>query len=649
MAWRSRSIALLAVLLAGVSVAPATMSTAQEQAAPRPRHHALSLVGTPKFGPDFKHFDWVNPNAPKGGTLRMAALGGFDSLNQFTPAGEPATRLGLIYDSLMAPSPDEPSAEYALVAEWISFPDDFSSATFGLRPEARFHDGQPITPEDVIFSLTALKKVHPRYGKYYENVVHAEKTGEHEVTFTFDKSGNRELPQIVGQLPVLPRHYWEATGSNGEPRDIGKATLEKPVASGPYKIKAFEANRSITYERVKDYWAKDLPVVIGQWNYDEMHFQYYRDAFPAREAFKSGQLDAWAEFSATAWATQFNTDAVKDGRMKKEAIPVEEVAPMQAFVFNTRRKQFQDPRVRRAFNLAFNFERANNTLFYGQYRRVDSYFGDSDFEAKGLPEGRELEILNTVRDQVPPEVFTAEWKNPVNAEPADYRRHMMEAMRLFEEAGWKLNDEKVDDPNCGFFCRALETVGLSSSRTERVLRNARGETLVAEFLIQDDSTQRIALPYSEDLKALGVKASVRLVDSAQYQRREQDFDFDIVTDNFQQSYSPGNEQRDFWGAAAADQRGSRNTIGIKNPAVDKLIDEVVFAKSREDLVAATRALDRVLLWNHYVVPQWDYPYERLLTWEMFGRPEKLPSQTSAFLQVWWVDQAKKQALAAARS
>jgi len=629
---------------------PLAPTLAQDHPAPPERHHALSLVGAPKFPADFKHFDWVNPDAAKGGTLRMGAIGGFDSLNPFTPMGEPAARLStFMYDTLMADSPDEPSTEYCLVCEWVSFPADFTSATFRLRPEARFQDGAPITPEDVIFSLDALKKAHPRFTKYYENVVKAEKTGDHEVTFTFDKAGNRELPQIVGQLFVLPKHYWEGKGANGETRDLTKSTLEAPVGSGPYKIKSFETNRSLTYERVKDYWAKDLPVSVGQWNFDNIHFQYYRDVFPAREAFKSGQLDAWGEASASAWATQFNIPAVSEARMLKEAIPVERVVPMQAWAFNTRRAQVQDPRVRRAFNLAFNFERANKALFYGQYKRVESYFGGSELEAKGLPEGRELEILNTVKDQVPPEVFTTEWKNPVNNEPGDSRNHMQEAMRLLKEAGWTLNAEEAADPNCGVFCRTLRAVGLSSARTDQVLRNAKGGTLDAEILVDNEPSERIALPYAEDLKSLGIRAKVRRVDSAQYQRRVQNFDFDIITDIFQQSHSPGNEQREFWGSAAADMSGSQNTIGVKNPAIDKLIDAVVFAKSREDLVAATHALDRVLLWNNYVVPQWHYPFERLLTWNVFGRPAQLPKQGSSLFQVWWVDEAKKQALASARS
>jgi microcin C transport system substrate-binding protein len=631
---------------------PVAAADPQSEAAPTAeakRYHALSLVGDPKYGPDYTHFEWVNPDAPKGGVLRGFAEGSFDSLNPFTVKGDPAASLGLIYDSLMASSPDEPSTEYGLIAEWVSYPDDYSSVTFGLRPEARWHDGKSITPEDVIFSLEAQKKAHPRNAFYYKNVVKAEKTGEHEVTFTFDSKGNRELPQIVGQLIVLPKHFWEGKGPDGTQRDITKTTMEIPLGSGAYRIKGFDAGRSITYERVADYWAKDLPVTKGQWNFDEFRLTYFLDRTPAFEEFKSGKLDYWVESMASQWATGYGFPAIKKGWVRKEAIPVERVAPMQAFVFNLRRKQFQDPRVRKAFNLAFNFEEANKKLFYDLYVRVGSYFDNSELAARGLPQGRELEILNEVRNEVPPEVFTTEWKNPVNRTPDDFRAHMREASQLLAQAGWTLDQVPVEDEECGFFCGLMRTVGLSSAKTENVLRNAQGEVLKAEFLLDSPTFERIVLPYIQDLQRLGIKASVRVVDSAQYKRREDGFDYDIIVDNFAQSNSPGNEQRDFWGSAAAERNGSRNTAGIKNPAVDKLIDRIVFAKDRDDLVAATHALDRVLLWNHYVVPQWHYPYERLATWDIFGRPEKLPSQTAALVQVWWMDPAKQKALADARS
>jgi microcin C transport system substrate-binding protein len=577
------------------------------------RHHALSLIGTPKYGPDFKHFDWVNPDAPKGGRVRQWYIGSFDSLNPFPVKGNSAVGLQLIYDTLMAQSPDEAGTAYGLVAEWVSYPDDYSSATFELRKEARFHDGKPITPEDVIFSLEALKKVSPSLSLYYKNVTKAEKTGDRQVTFHFNVKGNRELPVIIGDLFVLPKHFYEAVGANGEPRDLSKSTLEIPLASGPYRIKEVDPGRSITYERVKDWWAKDLPVSKGQWNFDEVKYTYFRDRVPAFEAFKAGSLDFWRENSAKAWATAFDFDAVTRGLVKLDKIPVSTVAYMQGFAFNIRRPQFQDPRVRKAFNLAYDFEWANKNLFYDQYQRINSYFDNSELKAPPKPEGRELELLKEVKDLVPPEAFTSEWKNPVNATPEDTRRHLSQAAKLFAEAGWT--------PKNG------------------VLTNAQGMELTAEFLLVQPDFERIVLPYKNALEKLGVKASVRIVDTSQYQRRHDTFDFDIIVASFPQSESPGNEQRDFWGSEAAGKEGSRNLVGIKNPAIDKLIDKIILAKDREDLLAATHALDRVLLWNYYVVPQWHTPYDRLAMWDIYRRPAKLPSRTSAFLRVWWYDEA----------
>lgn len=640
--WWLATTALPAALLASLTVLAALAITsrslqAEEAAAAKgssaganasagqpshERRHALSLVGEPKYGADFQHFGWVNPDAPKGGEVRQFVEGTFDSLNPFTVKGDPAWGLTLTYDQLMATSPDEPSTEYCHVCEWVSYPDDYSSVTFGLREEAKFQDGRPITPEDVVFSMEALKKAHPRYAYYYKNVASAEKTGEREVTFRFDVTGNRELPQIVGQLYVLPKHYWTGNGEDGAPRDLSKTSMTPPLGSGPYRIGDIQPGRSISYARVDDYWAKELPVMKGQYNFDKITAIYARERTGVFEEFKTGKFDLWYENSANAWATQYDIEPVKSGAMIKEAIPHKRVAPMQAFVFNQRRPQFSDPRVRRAFNLVFNFEQANKTLFYGQYQRVGSFFENSELAAKGLPQGQELEILQTVRDLVPPEVFTEEWKNPVAETRLDHRNNMRDAVRLLREAGWKLDTG--------------------------VLTDARGREFTATFLLQSPLFERIVLPYVQDLKKLGIKSDVRLVDTSQYKRRTDDFDFDIIVDSFAQSHSPGNEQRDFWGSAAADTKGSRNTAGIKDEAVDKLIDRIVFAKDREELVAATRALDRVLLWGHHVVPQWHYPYDRVVYWDKFGRPETLPSQSSAILQTWWVDEGKASKLSTER-
>ncbi|MBA2126655.1 hypothetical protein DLM45_10540 [Hyphomicrobium methylovorum] len=611
--------------------------------------HSISLIGEPKFGADFKNFDWVNPDAPKGGRLRQWANGTFDTLNPVSDKGVKALGLGLIFEELFTSSLDEPSTQYGLIAECASYPDDFSSVTFKLRPEAKFQDGQPVTPEDVIFSFDEAKKINPFYGFYYKNVVKAEKTGDHEVKFTFDSKGNRELPLIVSQLNILPKHYWEGKDASGRQRDLSTTTVEPPLGSGAYKIKSVDTSRKIVYERDPNYWAKDLPVMRGQMNFDTIEYTYYRDRTPAFEDFKTGSIDIWPENQAAAWATQYNFDALKKGYVKKEAFPIKRVAPMQAFVFNLRRKQFQDPRVRQAFNLLFNFEETNSKLFYGLYKRVGSFFENSELQEGGLPQGRELEILNEVKSEIPPEVFTTPWANPVNAAEGDYRKHQQQALKLFEEAGWKISSEPVNDPNCGWFCRFKQTIGLGSASTARALRNADGERMTVEFLLDGDTFERIVMPYIKGLEALGIKASVRVVDSSQYKQREDKRDFDIIIDNFAQSDSPGNEQRDFWGSAAADKDASRNTAGIKNPAIDKLIDKVVFATDRAELVAATHALDRVLLWNYYVVPQWHYPFERLAYWDIFGRPDKQPSQTAGPLQTWWYDADKAKTIEAARA
>jgi microcin C transport system substrate-binding protein len=607
----------------GAAVAISLLDAGHARAEEKP-HHALSLVGEPLYGPDFKHFDWVNPDASKGGTVRVASLGSFDSLNPFSIKGEVASGVaGLVYDTLMEGSLDEPSTEYGLIAEWVSYPDDYSSATFKLREGARFHDGRPVTVEDVIFSLNALKQSHPLFNLYYKNVVSAEKTGDRQVTFTFDMKGNRELPQILGQLYVLPKHFWDGEGRNGNQRDLSKTTMELPLGSGPYRIKDVKPGREITYERVPDYWAKDLPVRRGLFNVDEIRYIYFKDRTPAFEAFLSGQIDYWDESSANAWATRYNTDAVKSGRIKKEQLKHGRVAPMQSFAFNTRRKQFTDPKVRRALNLAFNFEALNKSMFYGMYQRVGSYFDNSELAAKGLPEGRELAILTKFKDRLPPELFTEEWKNPQNEAPTDFRKHLRQALALLKEAGWELKGGRLVD--------------------------ASGEQMKIEFLINQDDWKRIVNAYIDDLKKIGIAASVRLVDSSQYTRRLENFDFDVIVANFVQSHSPGNEQREFWGSAAADKPGSRNVIGIKNPVVDELIEMLVRAQTREEVVAATRALDRVLLWNNYVVPQWHFPYERVASWDIFGRPDKLPSQSPAsVITTWWIDPVKAAALKSQR-
>jgi len=598
----------VAVVLAGLLSGPANAED------PPVRHHALSLIGAPKYPADFAHFDFANPDAPKGGIVRMADIGSFDSLNPVLYKGEAAGGLSLVVESLMADSLDEPSTSYGLIAEWASYPADYSSVTFKLRDAARWNDGKPITPEDVIYSLEVNKTANPRMGLYYKNVARAEATGANEVTFYFDVKNNRELPMIMGQLTILPKHYWTGKDAKGDTRDPMKTTLEPPLGSGPYRIKQATPGRSISYERVQDYWGKDLPVNKGQWNYDEIRFDYYRDETVAFESFKAGSLDYWQESSAKNWATAYDFSAVRNGFIKRQEVAIKRTQPMQCFVLNLRRPQFEDRRVRQAFSLAFDFEWANKNLFYGQYARVGSYFQNSELAAEaGPPQGRELEILNEVKDGVPPEVFADGHKNPVNAAPDDMRGNLRKAAELLKEAGFEVKNG--------------------------VLANAKtGQQMKVEFLLVSPLFERIVQPYLRNLERLGIRGTIRMVDSAQYTRRLNVFDYDIVVSNFAQSDSPGNEQRDFWGSEAADREGSMNLIGVKNPAIDRLIDHVIFAKDRAELVAATRALDRALQWNEFVVPQWFSPNVRIAYWDRYGQPEVLPGLTPGFLQVWWFDQ-----------
>jgi microcin C transport system substrate-binding protein len=588
--------------------------------------HGLSLFGDLKYPPGFKRFDYVNAGAPKGGAVREVAIGTFDNFNLVVAGvkGSIAFGIELIFDTLLVPAMDEVSTEYGLLAEAVSYPADFSSAIYRLRPEAKFHDGHPVTVEDVIFSFEAFKANSPFYSAYYRHVAKIDKTGEREVTFTFDMPGNRELPQIIGQLNVLPKHWWEGTDDAGKKRDITATTLEQLLGNGAYRIKEFVAGRSIVYERVKDYWGKDFNVNIGRDNFDEVRYEYYRDTTVALEAFKADRLDWRTERSAKDWATAYDFPAIQDKRVIKEEFPILNQGVMQAFAFNIRRDKFQDPRVRRAFNFAVDFEELNKQLFFGQYKRIASYFEGTELACKGVPGGLELEILEPLRDKVPPEVFTTAYTNPVGGSPDAVRSNLREAIRLLKDAGYEIRDQKL-------------------------VNVKTGERLTVEFLADDPATERYVLFYKPSLERLGIGVAVRTVDNAQYENRMRQWDFDITSGVWPESLSPGNEQRGFWGSQAADQPGSQNLVGIKNPAVDALIDRVIFAKSREELVAATHALDRVLLWNFYVVPNWTYGKQRTARWDRFGRPEDMPKYgAAAFPTIWWWD-AEKAAKAGSRS
>ncbi len=577
--------------------------------------HGLSLFGDLKYGPGFRHFDYVKPDAPKGGRVRLFAIGSFDSLNPFTFKGEAASGVASTYDRLIKPALDEPGSEYGLIAEAVAAPDDYSFVAYRLRERARFHDGRPITPEDVIWSMENLKKAHPFYAFYYRDIAKVEQTGEREVRFTFAVKGNRELPQITGQMPVLPKHWWTATGVQDRPRSLAETLLEAPLGSAAYRVADFKAGEYVTLKRVPDYWAKDLPVNVGYDNFDEIHIVYFRDETVAFEAFKADEYDWRDENNSKRWATGYDFPAVKRGDVVLEKFHLKNSQGMQAFVFNLRRGKFQDRRVRQAFNLAFDFEWANRNLFYGQYTRTNSFFSNSELAAKGLPEGRERKLLDLIAGQIPPEALTREYRNPVNETPQQRRANLRKAMQLLMQAGWRLDEKGV-------------------------LRNAKGEPFTVEFLLVSPAFERIVLPYAQSLKRLGIQTTVRTVDSAQYERRVKSFDFDIIVGSWGQSLSPGNEQRNYWGSAAADRPGSRNLAGIRDKAVDFLIDRIIYAKTREELVAATRALDRVLLWNHYVVPMWHITYQRTARWNRFGKPARIPEHSVGFPDIWWWDEEK---------
>lgn len=580
--------------------------------------HGLSLFGDLKYPADFKHFEYVNPNAPKGGTVRLTGLRTFDNLNTVVALvkGNLAGGLNLIYDQLLESAGDEVSTMYGQLAESVKHPADFSSVTYRLRAEPKWHDGKPVTPEDVIYSFEIVKKHDPQLSAYYRHVVKAERSGERDIVFTFDQPGNRELPLIVGQLTVFPKHYWEGTDSAGRKRDITATTLEPPLGCGPYRIKDVIPGRSISYERVRDYWGRDLNINIGRDNFDEIRYEYFRDTLVALEGFKADHLDWRTENAAKNWATGYDFPAVTDKRVILEEFPLRSVGIMQAFVLNLRRPKFSDARVRRALNFAFDFEDMNKQMFFGQYKRIGSYFEGIELASSGLPQGQELEILETVRDKAPAEVFTTPYSNPVSGSPEAIRANLREAIRLMKEAGWEIRDRKL--------------VNVKTN-----------EQMQMEFLLDDPTGERLALYYKPSLERLGIAVSVRQIDQSQYENRIRQWDFDVIVNSWSQSLSPGNEQLGYWGSQAADQPGSRNLAGIKNPAIDALIQRVIFAKSREELVAATRALDRVLMWNHYVVPQWTYGKSRTARWDRFSRPEKLPHYAEpSFPTIWWWDPDK---------
>ena len=565
--------------------------------------HGLSLFGAPALGKNFAHYPYVNPQAPKGGELRVAAIGSFDNLNNFTIKGSAAEGLGMIYDTLMDTSLDEPSTAYGLIAETVSHPADYASVTFVLRKQARFHDGSPVRAEDVAFSLEALRAANPFYRAYYRDVAGTDILGPHTIRIRFAARGNRELPLILGQLPILPKAYWTREG-----RSLEETTLDPPPGSGPYIIERINAGRSITYKRNENYWARDLNVAQGRFNFERIKYEYFGDDTIAFEALKAGDIDYRREFSSRIWATGYDIDAVTQNRLKLETVPLKNGKGMQAFIFNTRRSPFDDARVREALNWAYDFEWTNKNLFYGQYARTGSFFEGSELAATGKPDAAELKFLEPLRGQIPDKTFGPRIANPVADGSGNIRTHLRKARALLEEAGWKIDAGKLKRGSAQF---------------------------EMEFLLVQPAFERIVAPYIRNLERLGITARTRIIDPSQYQNRLNNYDFDAVVASFGQSLSPGNEQRDYWSSQSADTPGGKNLIGIRDPAVDELIEKLIFAASRAELVAATRALDRVLLSNHYVVPQWHAPHERLAYWQKLAHPARMPGLALGFPDLWW--------------
>lgn len=579
---------------------------AQAVAAPQ---HALTLYDEPpKYPANFKHVDYVNPDAPKGGTFREAAMGSFDSLNPFISKGVPADNITLVYDTLAQQGLDEPITEYGLIAGKIEKAPDNSWVRFYLRPEARFHDGHPVHAEDVVFTFeTLITQGSPIYRTYYADVAEVIAEDPLRVLFKFKHTSNRELPLILGQLPVLPKHWWAG-------RDFAKSSLEIPLGSGPYKVAEVKPGRSIRYERVKDYWGKDLPVNKGLYNFDYRISDYYRDSTVALEALKAGQFDYWQEMTAKNWANAYNVPAVAEGRLIKEELPNGNPTGMQGFVFNIRKPMFQDVRVRKAISLLMDFEWTNKQLFNGAYTRTRSYFENSDMAATGLPSPAELAILEPLRGRIPDEAFTQAFAPAKTDASGMIRTQQREAYQLLQEAGWRIVDDKMVDTT--------------------------GKPVSIEFMLAQTDFERILLPFKRNLADLGIELVIRRVDVSQYVNRVRSRDFDMMVGSFPQSSSPGNEQREFWQSSSADKPGSRNYIGLKDPAIDELVEQLINADSRNSLVAHAKALDRVLQFGYYVIPNWHIKTYRVAYWNHLGHP-KVPPRYDVGIATWWIkpDQA----------
>ena len=572
--------------------------------------HGIAMHGQLKYGPNFKHFDYVNPKAPKGERIRWGARGTFNSFHHLIPKGN-AARTGST-ETLMVRSMDEDFAMYGLIAESCEVPKDRSWIIFNLREQARWHDGVPITADDVVWSFkTMMEKGKPYFRSYYADVEKVEKLGKRRVKFAFKKNSSRELALLVGEIPILPKHYWAS-------RDFSKTTLEPPLGSGLYRIKDFEPGRYIIRERIKNYWGRDLPVRRGIHNFDKVHIDYYRDVTAIRLALKADEIDVWFENQAKAWAFNYNVEAVEKGWLKKERVRHYLPTGMQSFIMNSRRKIFSNRNVRKALNYAFDFEWTNKYLFHNQYTRIESYFPNSELASRGTPKGEELKILNRYRDQLPPEVFLDSYKAPKTDGSGWIRGNLKTAFKLLKQSSWVVRDMKL-------------------------VHKDTGQSMSFEILIVSSINERIFLPFVRNLAKLGIEAKIRLVDQSQYINRLKGFDFDMISHRWRQSESPGSEQRIYWSSEAADTPNSRNLAGIRDPIVDELIELLIQAKDSESLIMRTCALDRVLLAGHYVIPNWYLKHKRVLYWNRFSRPLK-PVKGGVMVARWWYDEKKAQVL-----
>jgi microcin C transport system substrate-binding protein len=595
--------ALMAVLLA---------SGFSGRLAAEPRH-GISAFGELKYRPDFKHFDYVNPAAPKVGRLALVGPGGvitFDTFNSFILKGDAAEGLQLLHDSLMVRANDEPDAVYGLIAQTADVAADKLSVTFKLRPEAKFADGTAVTSADVAFSFTTLKeKGHPTYRIQMRDVVKVETPDALTVRYVFQGTQTRDLPIIVAGLPVLPKAYYAT-------RNFEETSLEAPLGSGPYKIGDYKQGSNVTYVLREDYWAKDLPVNKGRYNFAEVRFEYFRDRTAGLEAFKAGTFDLREEFTAKDWSTAYDIPQVKDGRIQLLTVPDERAAGAQGFFLNLRKPKYSDSRVRQAFDLAFDYEWSNKNLFYGLYKRTASYFENSEMKADGPPSASEVALLEPFRKDLPPAAFEVPYVPPVSDGSGSDRKLLRQAAELLTAAGWEMKNG--------------------------VRTNKAGDVLDAEFLLNEPSFERILGPYLKNLTAIGIRATIRRVDPAQYERRSKSFDFDVVVKRYVMRSTPGVELNDYFSSSSAAVEGSLNMAGIKSPAVDALIAKAGSAETRDELVVAMRALDRVLRAGHYWVPQWHKGLHTVPHWNKFSRPAVKAKYDLGAVDTWWLD-ADKQA------